>query len=65
MVSLRVTDSADVESSADTVTITVIPGFKAPVADAGPDQDNIVPGATVTGWQRFLGGPTQNHQVMA
>ena len=48
VVSLRVTDSADVESSADTVTITVIPGFKAPVADAGPDQDNIVPGATVS-----------------
>ena len=45
---LIVTDSADVESSADTVTITVIPGFKAPVADAGPDQDNIVPGATVS-----------------
>ena len=32
----------------DTVTITVIPDFKAPVADAGPDQDNIVPGATVS-----------------
>ena len=45
---LIVTDSADVESSADTVTITVIPGFKAPVADAGPDQDAIVPGTTVT-----------------
>ena len=48
VVSLRVTDSADVESLADTVTITVISGFKAPVADAGPDQDNIVPGATVS-----------------
>ena len=48
VVSLRVTDDADDVSEPDTVTITVIPGFKAPVADAGPDQDNIVPGATVS-----------------
>ena len=47
VVSLRVTDDADEVSEPDTVTITVIPGFKPPVADAGPDQDNIVPGTTV------------------
>ena len=65
VVSLRVTDDADDVSEPDTVTITVIPDFKAPVADAGPDQDNIVPGATVSlDGSGSIGGPTQNHQVL-
>ena len=63
VVSLRVTDDADDVSEPDTVTITVIPDFKAPVADAGPDQDNIVPGdgvwmAGATLWERTLTGAT-------
>ena len=48
VISLIVTDSADLESSASTVTVTVVSSFKDPVADAGPDQDEIVPGTTVT-----------------
>ena len=48
VISLIVTDSADVESSASTVTITVVSSFKDPVANAGPDQDDVVPGTTVT-----------------
>ena len=47
-ISLIVTDSADVESSASTVTITVVSGFRNPVANAGPDQDEVVPGTIVT-----------------
>ena len=47
-ISLIVTDSADVESSASTVTITVVSSFRNPVANAGPDQDEVVPGTIVT-----------------
>ena len=47
-ISLIVTDSADVDSSASTVTITVVSSFRDPVANAGPDQDEVVPGAVVT-----------------
>ena len=45
--SLEITDSADVVSAADTVMITVASGFRAPVAHAGPDQDDLVSGPTV------------------
>ena len=34
-ISLIVTDSADVDSSASTVTITVVSSFRDPVANAG------------------------------
>ena len=44
---LTVTDSAG-DSDTDEVTITITSGFAAPVANAGDDQDDIVPGATVT-----------------
>ena len=47
-ISLIITDSADVESSASTVTVTVVSSFRNPVANAGPDQDEVVPGAVVT-----------------
>ena len=46
--SLVVTDSADVRSVADTVTITVTSGFADPVAEAGPAQSGIGSGTTVT-----------------
>ena len=35
-------------SSASTVTITVVSSFRDPVANAGSDQDGVVPGAIVT-----------------
>ena len=47
-ISLIITDSADVVSSASTVTITVVSSFRNPIANAGSDQDEVVPGAVVT-----------------
>ena len=45
---LIVTDDDNAISVADTVTITVTAPFRIPIAEAGPDQDMVVPGATVT-----------------
>ena len=45
---LIVTDDDNAMSVADTVTITVTAPFRIPIAEAGPDQDMVVPGATVT-----------------
>ena len=47
VISLRVTDDGDVVSEPDTVSVTIVATFAAPIANAGPDQDDIVPGATV------------------
>ena len=47
VISLRITDDEDVVSDPDTVSVTIIAAFAAPIANAGPDQDDIVPGATV------------------
>ena len=46
---LTVSDDAGSTAATDTVTITVkAPGFPALVAHAGPDQDNVASGASVT-----------------
>ena len=47
IIKLTVTDQAGNEDT-DTVTITVREPFATPVANAGPDQLEVVPGATVT-----------------
>ena len=47
VISLRVTDDGDVVSEPDTVSVTIVAAFTAPIANAGPDQDDIAPGATV------------------
>ena len=47
IIKLTVTDEAGNEDT-DTVTITVREPFATPVANAGPDQLEVVPGATVT-----------------
>ena len=49
IITLTVMDNQGTPAATDTVTITVkAPGFTALVAQAGPDQDNVASGASVT-----------------